>query len=74
MVSRNVWLLFFLRLWITESGYTLSFWNYFQTVAWAFAKKGGRLTSASLHDFQVNGNDSSGNIKEDFSYFNPVSP
>lgn len=35
------------RLWIIEGGDRLSFWDYFQTIAWTFAKKRRRLTSAS---------------------------
>ena len=49
-----------LKLKITEGGSTLIFWNYFQTLAWAFAKK--RLISASQQGFQDNRGDSSSNI------------
>lgn len=54
MVSQNVWLLFFPKLWITEGGYTLGFCRYFQTVGWIVAKKEKRLTKATYQDFQDN--------------------
>lgn len=57
-----------------EGGRTLRFRNYFQTIAWAFAKKRRKLTRPGLHDFQVNSNDSSGNVTEDFSSLNHFSP
>lgn len=50
-VCGEVWLHFFPRFCITEDGYT-PFRIYFQTVAWAFDKKGKRLTSATQQVFQ----------------------
>jgi hypothetical protein len=54
LVSRHLWLLSSSRLWFTESGRTLCLWNYFQTSAWAFAKKGRRLRNDIEKAFQDN--------------------
>lgn len=53
-MSRHLWLLSSSRLWFTESGRTLCLWNYFQTSAWAFAKKGRRLRNDIEKAFQDN--------------------